>query len=44
LLGWLIFHDLPNGFAGFGICLTMLAGLYIVFRERARVEPVPPET
>lgn len=33
--GWLIFHDLPDGLAGAGICVTVAAGLYIVMRERA---------
>lgn len=42
-IGWLIFADLPNGLAALGIAITVAAGLYIVFRERARVEPVPPE-
>lgn len=43
-LGWLIFQDLPNALAALGIVVTMSAGLYIVYRERRRVEPVPPET
>lgn len=34
--GWLIFHDLPDGMAGAGICVTIAAGLYIVMRERAQ--------
>ena len=34
LLGWLLFHDLPNALAGLGICITMAAGLYIIARER----------
>ncbi len=33
--GWLIFHDLPNGMAAAGICVTIASGLYIVMRERA---------
>lgn len=41
--GWLIFHDLPNGLAALGIAITVAAGLYIVFRERAKAEPVPAE-
>ena len=44
VVGWLIFKDLPNGLAALGIMITMGAGLYIVFRERATAEPVPPET
>lgn len=35
LLGWLVFRDLPNGLAALGILITIGAGLYIVFRERA---------
>jgi len=35
LIGWMIFKDLPNGLAALGILITMAAGLYIVFRERA---------
>jgi len=34
-LGFLIFQDLPNGMASVGILITIAAGLYIVFRERA---------
>lgn len=33
--GYLIFSDLPNGLAAWGICITIAAGLYIVMRERA---------
>ena len=43
LLGWLIFRDLPNGLAAAGIVVTMAAGLYVVFRERAQAQVVPPE-
>ncbi|MEM9550069.1 MAG: DMT family transporter [Pseudomonadota bacterium] len=35
LVGWLVFHDLPNALASAGICVTIAAGLYIVMRERA---------
>lgn len=31
--GFLIFHDLPNGLAAVGIMITILAGLYVVYRE-----------
>lgn len=31
--GFLIFRDLPNGLAAVGIVITILAGLYVVFRE-----------
>jgi drug/metabolite transporter (DMT)-like permease len=44
LIGWLIFRDLPNGLAALGILVTMAAGFYIVWRERATIEPLPPET
>ncbi|MEW9837205.1 DMT family transporter [Mesorhizobium marinum] len=44
LFGWLIFGDFPDGLALVGILITVAAGLYIVFRERAAAEPVPPET
>jgi drug/metabolite transporter (DMT)-like permease len=44
LFGWLIFSDLPNGLALAGILITMASGLYIVFRERGVMPPVPPET
>ncbi len=44
LIGWLIFRDLPNGLAAFGIVVTMSAGLYVVFRERTVAQPLPPET
>jgi hypothetical protein len=30
-----MFSDLPNGLAAAGIAVTIAAGLYIVFRERA---------
>ena len=35
VFGYLIFHDLPNGLAAWGICITIVAGLYIIMRERA---------
>lgn len=35
LVGFLMFRDLPNGLAAAGIAVTIGAGLYIVFRERA---------
>lgn len=43
LIGWLVFRDLPNGLAALGIVVTVAAGLYIVYRERFTVEPLPPE-
>ena len=43
LIGLLMFGDLPNGLAAAGIAITMAAGLYVVFRERANAQTVPPE-
>lgn len=43
-IGWQVFHDLPNGLAAVGIAITVASGLYIVWRERATAQPVPPET
>ncbi|WP_048645690.1 DMT family transporter [Nitratireductor soli] len=42
-IGWLVFRDLPNGLAAIGIAITMAAGLYIVFRERAQSKPLPAQ-
>jgi len=52
LIGWLVFKDLPNGLATLGIAITVAAGLYIVWRERAtqqamrqtslELQPAPP--
>ena len=33
LIGWLVFHDLPNGLAAVGIVVTIGAGLYVLWRE-----------
>ncbi|MFD2854621.1 DMT family transporter [Seohaeicola zhoushanensis] len=33
LIGWLVFHDLPNRLSALGISVTIAAGLYIVLRE-----------
>lgn len=33
LVGWLIFHELPNTLASLGIGLTVAAGLYAILRE-----------
>lgn len=49
VIGYLMFRDLPNGLAALGICITILAGLYIIIRERrmaqasARGMPAPPQ-
>jgi drug/metabolite transporter (DMT)-like permease len=34
LIGWMIFREFPNGLALVGIAVTMVAGLYIIARER----------
>ena len=44
LIGWLVFRDLPNGLAALGIAITVTSGLYIVWRERRTMRPLPPET
>ena len=36
LIGWLVFHDLPNGMAALGILVTIAAGLSIILFERRR--------
>jgi len=33
IIGFAAFGDLPNGLAAVGICVTVLTGLYIIFRE-----------
>lgn len=35
LIGYLVFHDLPNGLATIGIAITIAAGLYVILREQA---------
>lgn len=37
IIGFIVFADLPNGLAAIGIVITILAGLYVVYREH-RVE------
>ncbi|WP_071672557.1 DMT family transporter [Nioella nitratireducens] len=34
LIGWLIFGDLPDGLAAIGITITILSGLYVIWREQ----------
>lgn len=41
LLGWLIFKDFPNGLALAGIAVTVVAGLYIILRERSLGRKAP---
>ncbi|WP_171239481.1 DMT family transporter [Ruegeria sp. HKCCA5491] len=43
LFGWLVFSDLPNGMAAIGITITVLAGLYVILRERASARSAPTE-
>lgn len=43
-IGWLIFHDLPNGLAALGITITIAAGLYVILHERASALSGPTET
>lgn len=43
VFGWLIFHDLPDGVAALGICITIAAGLYVILRERASARTAPTE-
>ncbi len=42
IIGFLIFRDWPNGMAMLGICITIAAGLYIVFREQRMTRAAPP--
>lgn len=42
LIGWVVFSDLPDGLAGVGIVITMVAGLYVIWRERVNSLSVPP--
>ncbi|MEP1209147.1 MAG: DMT family transporter [Rhizobiaceae bacterium] len=43
VIGFIIFADLPNGLAALGIVITILAGLYVVYREHlvGRQAPAP---
>ena len=41
LIGWLIWRDRPNGLAALGIAITMAAGLYVIWRERAIARQAP---
>lgn len=47
LIGWVVFHDLPNGVAALGIAVTICAGLYIIIREQRlsrSLAAAPPAT
>lgn len=37
LVGFLVFGDLPNTLSATGICLSVAAGLYVIFREQANL-------
>ena len=41
-IGFLMFGDFPNGLALLGIAVTVAAGLYVIFRERAVSRQAPP--
>lgn len=41
LIGYLVFSALPNGLAALGIAITIAAGLYIIYRERAMSRRTP---
>ncbi|WP_319411151.1 DMT family transporter [uncultured Cohaesibacter sp.] len=47
LIGWIIFSDLPNSLAAWGIAVTISAGLYIIYREQKALKEnrrlTPPE-
>ncbi|MEO1424670.1 MAG: DMT family transporter [Pseudomonadota bacterium] len=34
LIGFLVFRDLPDGLAALGILITIVAGLYVIYREQ----------
>ncbi|SLN20941.1 DMT family transporter [Pseudooctadecabacter jejudonensis] len=44
ILGYLVFDDIPNGLALWGIVVIMVSGLYVVHRERATAAAItqPP--
>lgn len=44
LVGWVIFQDLPNGLAALGIVITLLAGLYVIWREQATLREAAQTT
>jgi drug/metabolite transporter (DMT)-like permease len=45
LLGWMVFQDFPNGLALLGIVITVMAGLYVIYREQklSRSKPRLPD-
>ena len=40
LAGWVVFRDIPDGLAAMGIAVTVMAGLYVIYRERFTRMPV----
>ncbi len=40
LIGFVIFSDLPNGLAALGITITIVSGLYIIYREHANARAI----
>jgi len=42
IIGFVVFRDWPNGLAMLGICITIGAGLYVVFREQRMTRAAPP--
>lgn len=44
LVGFIVFGDLPNALAATGICITVAAGLYVIFREQAKLRESAKET
>ena len=42
-MGWLFFHELPDGLAAIGIMITILAGIFILISERQKTNS-PPAT
>ncbi len=41
VLGYLVFDDIPNGLALWGIVIIMVSGLYVVHRERVTARGIP---
>lgn len=42
LIGLIVFADLPNGMAAVGIVITVVAGLYVILRERKNALTTAP--
>lgn len=40
-IGWVVFSDFPDGLAGIGISITVMAGLYVIHRERLLAQRLP---